>query len=771
MASRATLKTYFETGDRPSQGQFEAFLDSVLIQDNSEDYLRKSGAEMLIGLPDGSVTAKVQGNRNIIFNPGLGTVSIRGGAGGWVTGTQFRGNNETILGYMGAYGTDSALTNFFIGAGYTDQIVDFYQTSATYGAKSTVFAGPLHGTTSGRLEVGTTTTPTDFRAFGYARGDKGLWANGPYPHNLAGQPGVISFENPVTRFMIGDATGYSFAFSRKTGGVQTDVMTVNEAGFVGVGADINVGTLITGGSNASPARSIIRFKAGTNTYFSGMVFSETYAANSIATKLFLGANSNLFSNALVKHITIDGSNGNVGIGTETPSRKLAVAGSLYADSLSLAPGIWNTSAEATPKNRIFFASDSITYLQGHGAVPLIVRNGSDADMLEVRSTGTTRINGPLFVGVGTASDGRRLLSANYDGSVEGHFASGLVTERSTLAIGLAWGMYQDNTTSWLSGWNYASVRRTALLLDHGSLRFIASPAATTAAPGVALPSQPTTVFYVDSIGQLVTTSSVSCRYGLHIADLDGANAGVSQWLTYKIPGVGQPLNIRDMVNSRQQVEFYPGTTGATAATYFHSRVFIQSGGLAVQTNSTDFGYLGSDNYVGGITYFRSPAGAASGTFINGTTGAATFSGTVTTGSDLRVINQASGSVATPALSEIEFRYGGGGSYLAGYIKGKGYAANQLYADLALSANPNILGSDNLPDDIILRGQTGNVEIIRGAIVMSNATKLGIRTIATLPSAASSSGDRFQVSNSATIANRIAFSNGTAWYYEGTAVAV
>ena len=47
MASRATLKTYFETGDRPSQGQFEAFLDSVLIQDNSEDYLRKSGAEML----------------------------------------------------------------------------------------------------------------------------------------------------------------------------------------------------------------------------------------------------------------------------------------------------------------------------------------------------------------------------------------------------------------------------------------------------------------------------------------------------------------------------------------------------------------------------------------------------------------------------------------------------------------------------------------------------------------------------------------------------
>jgi hypothetical protein len=684
---------------------------------------------------------------------------------------------------MGAYGTASVLTNFFIGAGYTDQIVDFYQTSATYGAKSTVFAGPLHGTTSGRLEVGTNTTPTDFRAFGYARGDKGLWANGPYPHNLAGQPGVISFETPVTRLMIGDGTGYSFAFSRKTGGTQTDVMSVNEAGLVGIGSDFNVGTLTLGGSNASPARSIIRFKAGSNSYFSGMVFSETYAADSVATKLFLGANSSVFSSALVKHITINGSNGNVGIGTESPTQKLHVAGSIYADSLNLAPGIWNTSSEATPKNRIFFASDSITYLQGYGSVPLIVRNGSSADILELRSSGTMKVTGPLFVGAGSSSDGRRLLSPNYDGSVEGHFISGLVSERSTSAIGLAWGMYQDNSATWLSGWNYSSLNRTALLNSSGGLQYIATTP-TTAAPGVALPAQPASVFSVSNIGSVLAAgnieasgfmtagNSVQCRYGFDIADLTGVNAGVYQWLIYKNSGVGQPLNIRDRVNARQQVEFYPGTTGANALTNFNSRIFVSEGGLAILTNATDFGYLGSDNYIGGITNFRSPAGVPSGTFINGTTGEAKFAGTVSTGADLRVISPPVGSVATPSLSEIEFRFGNtAGLYLAGYIKGKGYASNLSYADLALSANPNITGSDILPDDIILRGQTGNVEIIRGAIVMSNATKLGIRTIATLPSAASSSGDRFQVSNSATIANRIAFSNGTAWYYEGTAVAV
>jgi len=57
------------------------------------------------------------------------------------------------------------------------------------------------------------------------------------------------------------------------------------------------------------------------------------------------------------------------------------------------------------------------------------------------------------------------------------------------------------------------------------------------------------------------------------------------------------------------------------------------------------------------------------------------------------------------------------------------------------------------------------------ITASGSVKTGIKTIATLPSAASSTGERYQVSDSATVVNRLVFSNGTAWYYEGTAVAV
>ena len=195
-------------------------------------------------------------------------------------------------------------------------------------------------------------------------------------------------------------------------------------------------------------------------------------------------------------------------------------------------------------------------------------------------------------------------------------------------------------------------------------------------------------------------------------------------------------------------------------------------GINCIANNTDIGFGGTDNYIGGITNFRSPSGIPSGTTINGTTGVAVFGGALSAVGDLRLINVAVGSTATPSIQEIEFRFGNaGGPYLAGLLKGKGYASNVIYADLAMSANASIIGPDNLPDDVILRGQTGNLEIVRGSLVMSNATKLGIRTIATLPSAASSSGDRYQVSNSATVGNRIAFSNGTDWYYEGTAVAV
>ena len=133
---------------------------------------------------------------------------------------------------------------------------------------------------------------------------------------------------------------------------------------------------------------------------------------------------------------------------------------------------------------------------------------------------------------------------------------------------------------------------------------------------------------------VVAEDSMTCRYGLQIADVSGVNIGVSQWLIYKNSGTGNPLLLRDLVNSRTQVSLTPGATDSTSLT-------------------------------------------------------------------------------------------------------------EIYSRLAVVASASFYGS----------------------------VFLAIRTIATLPSAASSTGERYQVSNSPTVGYRIAFSNGSAWYYEGTAVAV
>jgi len=134
--------------------------------------------------------------------------------------------------------------------------------------------------------------------------------------------------------------------------------------------------------------------------------------------------------------------------------------------------------------------------------------------------------------------------------------------------------------------------------------------------------------------QVIAKDAITCRYGVQIADVGGANVGVPQWLVYKLDGVGQALNFRDVVNSRQHMLLTPGSSNAVAATEIYSRLVV----------------------------------AESASFF-------------------------------------------------------------------------------------------------GAVV------LAIRTIATLPSAASSIGQRYQVSDSATVAYRTVFSNGSAWYYEGTAAAV
>lgn len=118
-----------------------------------------------------------------------------------------------------------------------------------------------------------------------------------------------------------------------------------------------------------------------------------------------------------------------------------------------------------------------------------------------RDTSSSGFNMLIADGVLRLGDtsGKPMIAPSYDGNLPNHFPCGLVVEPSSVAIGLAWGMYQNGSASWVSGWNYASVPRTALLNNFDGLRYIATPA-TTATPGSALPAQPVTVFSVSPSG-------------------------------------------------------------------------------------------------------------------------------------------------------------------------------------------------------------------------------------------------------------------------------
>jgi hypothetical protein len=46
---------------------------------------------------------------------------------------------------------------------------------------------------------------------------------------------VLSFETPVTRYYLGDGTGYSWAFSNRSASTTTDLVTIQDSGNVGIG--------------------------------------------------------------------------------------------------------------------------------------------------------------------------------------------------------------------------------------------------------------------------------------------------------------------------------------------------------------------------------------------------------------------------------------------------------------------------------------------------------------------------------------------------------
>ena len=89
--------------------------------------------------------------------------------------------------------------------------------------------------TTGGLAVTGTVSAT-----GALTSNGGLQLTGPIPTSPY-MTAAISYENPITRYYIGDGTGYSWAFSKRSASVTTDLLTVTDSGNLTVVATTSAG--------------------------------------------------------------------------------------------------------------------------------------------------------------------------------------------------------------------------------------------------------------------------------------------------------------------------------------------------------------------------------------------------------------------------------------------------------------------------------------------------------------------------------------------------
>lgn len=88
-------------------------------------------------------------DRQVTLDGTVGTATIKGGNGGWVTSYGFTGAANTALGGFSLYGSDDAANYFFIGPTYLSNYIRF--TAASTSVQATTAAT---STTSGALQVG-----------------------------------------------------------------------------------------------------------------------------------------------------------------------------------------------------------------------------------------------------------------------------------------------------------------------------------------------------------------------------------------------------------------------------------------------------------------------------------------------------------------------------------------------------------------------------------------------------------------------------------------
>lgn len=207
----------------------------------------------------------------------------------------------------------------------------------------------------------------------------------------------------------------------------------------------------------------------------------------------------------------------------------------------------------------------------------------------------------------------------------------------------------------------------------------------------------------------------------------GSTLGVSG-VTTLTGGLTYPINtwINDSTPAAR-IQFIG--SGATVIRGHGANIvdFASTGGSAIGRFTTT-GFFSFGNISASGSYFLT---AGTGPQMYETTGRFTlrnnanndFAGFIA--NEGIITSSLGGSVATPSVAGIHLK-SALNAYSIGGLFGKSYSANLAYGDVFLWANPlgSVVDYSNRTEDLAIRGNTGNIEVNRGNLIVGNGTAYG-----------------------------------------------
>jgi hypothetical protein len=253
----------------------------------------------------------------------------------------------------------------------------------------------------------------------------------------------------------------------------------------------------------------------------------------------------------------------------------------------------------TMKSDIGLGSFNGSYASLTGTPNLALQN--------ITANGATT-NYVMSLGNYSATSGSVLLKANYDA----YNSQTIITERSSGAIGFSAYMYQDNSATWLSGYNYGAASRSALLVSSEGLKLLTAPYQNIAAT-VALTTQPLNVFSVELTGRVNCTSILSkhiINSGLELRAYENANIGYSGLSVGTATNAGYFYSYRPNGLRSMYIGFSSNSGSSDIVTENGSWLKIAGGKLEVLNNLEAYkGIFSDDVYTNG--QFKGGFGALS----------------------------------------------------------------------------------------------------------------------------------------------------------------